>query len=158
MAIIKGDKLQSSFFAIGIYKPKTEHNIGSLWRTAYILGAQYIFLIDKRYNRQGTDVLCTWSRIPLFQFKNFEEFYSAIPYNSRLVGIELDDKAQDLQSFEHPRRGIYLLGAEDGGLPHEVRDRCHKLVKLPGSYSMNVAVTGSIVLYDRLAKTGEEPR
>ncbi len=158
MEIIKGDKLQSSFFAIGIYKPKTEHNIGSLWRTAYILGAQYIFLIDKRYERQATDVLCTWSRIPLFQFKTFEEFYNAIPYNSRLVGVELDDKAEILEKFEHPRRGIYLLGAEDGGLPNVVRDKCHQLVKLPGSYSMNVAVTGSIVLYDRLAKTGEKAR
>ena len=158
MDIIKGEKLQTSYFAIGIYKPKTSHNIGSLWRTAYILGAQYIFLIDKRYKRQGSDVLNTWSRIPLFQFNNFEEFYSAIPYNSQLVGVELDDRADELKEFEHPRRGIYLLGAEDGGLPSEYRERCHHLVKLPGNYSMNVAVTGSIVLYDRLTKTGEEAR
>ena len=158
MDIIKGEKLQTSYFAIGIYKPKTAHNIGSLWRTAYIMGAQYIFLIDKRYSKQGSDVLNTWSRIPLFQFKNFEEFYSAIPYNSQLVGVELDEKAEPLQTFEHPRRGIYILGAEDGGLPKEYRDKCHHLVKLPGNYSMNVAVTGSIVVYDRLAKTGEQPR
>ena len=103
MEIIKGEKLQTSYFAIGIYKPKTAHNIGSLWRTAYIMGAQYIFLIDKRYTKQGSDVLNTWSRIPLFQFKTFEEFYSAIPYNSQLVGVELDDKAEELQTFEHPR-------------------------------------------------------
>ena len=158
MDIIKGEKLQTSYFAIGIYKPKTAHNIGSLWRTAYIMGAQYIFLIDKRYSKQGSDVLNTWSRIPLFQFKNFEEFYSAIPYNSQLVGVELDEKAEPLQTFDHPRRGIYILGAEDGGLPKEYRDKCHHLVKLPGNYSMNVAVTGSIVVYDRLAKTGEQPR
>lgn len=158
MEIIKGEKLQTSFFGIGIYKPKTEHNIGSLWRTAYIMGAQYIFLIDKRYKRQGTDVLNTWSRIPLFQYPNFDDFYKAIPYNSRLVGVELDDEAQDLKDFEHPRRGIYLLGAEDGGLPKDVQERCHQLVKLPGNYSLNVAVTGSIVIYDRLTKTGEQPR
>ena len=158
MEIIKGEKLQTSYFAIGIYKPKTAHNIGSLWRTAYIMGAQYIFLIDKRYTKQKSDVLNTWSRIPLFQFKTFKEFYSAIPYNSQLIGVELDDKAESLEKFEHPRRGIYLLGAEDGGLPKEYREKCHHLVKLPGNYSMNVAVTGSIVLYDRIAKTGEEPR
>lgn len=158
MEIVKGDKLQTSFFAIGIYKPKTAENIGSLWRTAYILGAQYIFLIDKRYTRQATDVLNVWSRIPLFQFKNFDEFYNAIPYNSRLVGVEMDDKAVDLKDYEHPRRGIYVLGAEDGGLPKEYRDRCHSLVKLPGNFSLNVAVTGSVVLYDRISKTGELPR
>ena len=158
MEIIKGDKIQSSYFAIGIYKPKTSHNIGSLWRTAYILGAHYIFLIDKRYKRQGTDVLKTWSRIPLFQYKSFDEFYNAIPYNSRLVGVELDERATDLKDFEHPRRGIYLLGAEDGGLPLDVREKCHDLLKLPGNYSMNVSVTGSIIVYDRITKTGEQAR
>ncbi len=55
-------------------------------------------------------------------------------------------------------RGIYILGAEDGGLPKEYREKYHHLVKSPGNYSMNVAVTGSIVVYDRLAKTGEQPR
>ena len=158
MDITKGDVVQSSYFAIGIYKPKSSENIGSLWRTAYILGAQYIFLIDKRYTKQKTDVLHTWSRIPLFQYKSFDEFYNAIPYNSQLVGVELDERAEELKEFEHPRRGIYLLGAEDGGLPNEYRDKCHHLVKVPGNYSLNVSVTGSIVLYDRLSKTGEQPR
>ena len=36
----------AEYFGIGIYKPKTQENIGSLWRTAYILGASFIFFID----------------------------------------------------------------------------------------------------------------
>ncbi len=71
MEITKGDPQQTKFFGIGIYKPKSSENIGSLWRTAYILGAQYIFLIGKRYTKQKTDVLHTWSRIPLFQYETF---------------------------------------------------------------------------------------
>ena len=158
MEIIKGDPKQTKFFGIGIYKPKSSENIGSLWRTAYILGAQYIFLIGKRYTKQKTDVLHTWSRIPLFQYDTFEEFYNAIPYNAQLVGVELDNRAEQLSDFEHPKRGIYLLGAEDGGIPKEHLTKCHYLVKAPGNYSMNVSVTGSIVLYDRITKTGEQVR
>ena len=33
-----------------------------------------------------------------------------------------------------------------------VLEKCHFTVKLPGNSSLNVAVTGSIVLHDRVAK------
>ncbi len=75
-----------------------------------------------------------------------------IPYDCRLVGIEIDDKAEFLHEFQHPKRAIYLLGAENDGLPQEVRDKCHFLIKLPGNSSLNVGVTGSIVLHDRATK------
>jgi hypothetical protein len=29
--------------------------------------------------------------------------------------VELDENAVDLETFEHPRRCVYLLGAEDNG-------------------------------------------
>jgi tRNA G18 (ribose-2'-O)-methylase SpoU len=56
-------------------------------------------------------------------------------------------------SFVHPKRCIYLLGAEDNGLPREVMDRCHKLIQLPGRSCFNVAVAGSLVMYDRYIKS-----
>ena len=33
------------YFEIGVYHPKKEVNIGTLWRTAYQLGASVIFTI-----------------------------------------------------------------------------------------------------------------
>ena len=35
--------MSRGFYAIGVYKPKKEVNIGTLWRTANILGASLIF-------------------------------------------------------------------------------------------------------------------
>jgi tRNA G18 (ribose-2'-O)-methylase SpoU len=68
-----------------------------------------------------------------------------------LVGVELDPRAKKLHQFRHPERACYLLGAEDVGLNAAERDRCHKLVEIDGpSQCLNVAVTGSIVLYDRI--------
>jgi tRNA G18 (ribose-2'-O)-methylase SpoU len=140
------------YAAIGVFRGKTEHNIGTLWRSAYILGAAYIFTVDKKYKKQSSDVLRAWSRIPLFHYNTFDELLANIPYDCRLVGVEIDDNATWLSEFEHPQRAIYLLGAEDTGLPQEVRDKCHFLIKLPGNSSLNVGVTGSIVLHDRVSK------
>eukprot|EP00966_Prymnesium_polylepis_P085538 1980378-Prymnesium_polylepis.1 len=59
-----------------------------------------------------------------------------------------------LDEFEHPDRAVYLLGAEDTGLPKSVVHACHQHVALPAERyeSYNVAMAGSIVMYDRIAK------
>lgn len=145
-------KSSDGYYAIGVFRGKTHHNIGTLWRSAYILGASYIFTIDGRYKKQSSDVVRAWARIPLFNYKSFDEFMDNIPYDCRVIGIEIDDRAEMLHTFEHPKRAIYLLGAEDTGLPDFVKDKCHFLVKLPGNSSLNVGVTGSIVLHDRVSK------
>lgn len=140
------------YCAIGVFRGKTGHNIGTLWRSAYILGASYIFTIDKRYKKQSSDVLKTWARIPLFHYDSFDEFMQNIPYDCRVIAVELTDEAVFLSDFEHPKRAIYILGAEDDGLPKEILEKCHYTVKLPGNNSLNVAVAGSIVLHDRASK------
>ncbi|MNG20274.1 23S rRNA (guanosine-2'-O-)-methyltransferase RlmB [compost metagenome] len=66
-----------------------------------------------------------------------------------MVGVELNENASDLETFEHPRRCVYLLGAEDHGLPKKAMEKCHHLVKFKSSKSLNVAVAGTIVMYDR---------
>lgn len=142
----------ANYFGIGIMQFKRGYNIGTLWRSAHILGASYIFTIGKSYKKQASDVLKSWREIPLFHYEDFEDFYNHIPYNSRLVGVELDDRAEMLSEYQHTPRAVYLLGAEDNGLPSEVLDKCHEIVQLPGTNSLNVAVAGSIVMYDRVSK------
>jgi len=140
------------YCAIGVFRGKTEHNIGTLWRSAFILGAAYIFTVENKYKKQSSDVVRAWSRIPLFHHKTFDDLLNNIPHDCRLVGVEIDDRAEMLHEFQHPKRAIYLLGAEDTGLPEEVKEKCHFLIKLPGNTSLNVGVTGSIVLHDRVTK------
>ena len=145
-------KNTEGYCAIGVYRGKTEHNLGTLWRSAFILGASYIFTVDHKYKKQTSDVVKAWSRIPLFHHRTFEDLLNNIPYDCRLVGVELDDNATPLHKFDHPKRAIYLLGSEDEGLPQDILEKCHYLIKLPGNSSLNVAVTGSIVLHDRATK------
>jgi tRNA G18 (ribose-2'-O)-methylase SpoU len=58
-----------------------------------------------------------------------------------------------LVSFDHPDRAIYLLGAEDRGLSQEALEISDHIVEIPTKYCLNVASTGSIILYDRLSKS-----
>lgn len=146
------DVKDESFFGIGVYQPKTSHNIGTLWRTAHILGASFIFIVDGKYKHQTSDTTKSWSKIPFYRYDNFDHFYASLPYSTQLVGVEMSDNSQSICTFAHPPRGAYLLGAEDNGLPKMVLDKCHHLIQLPGKRSLNVAVSGSLVIYDRIQK------
>lgn len=137
------------YFGIGIERGKTSANIGTLWRSAHIFGAAFIFTIGHRYKKQPSDTMFTSRHIPLWSYETFADFYAHMPHDCRLIGVELDDRAVALDNFSHPERCIYLLGAEDHGLSREARERCHQLVQLPGDFCLNVSVAGSIVLYDR---------
>lgn len=140
------------FFGIGIQNTKTEQNIGTLWRSASIMGASFIFTIGRRYKKQASDTMASWRHIPLYNYETFDDFYKSMPYDCQLIGVELDDRSISVSEFKHPKRAVYLLGAEDNGLTKDAIDRCHGIVQLPGDYCMNVAVAGSIIMYDRLIK------
>ena len=74
-----------------------------------------------------------------------------MPFGCPLIGVELSDDAVPLDRFWHPQNAVYLMGAEDHGLPDSVLEKCHSTIQIPAprEWSMNVAVAGSIVLYDR---------
>jgi tRNA G18 (ribose-2'-O)-methylase SpoU len=59
-----------------------------------------------------------------------------------------------LQDFAHPLKATYVLGSEDNGLPESVIAACDHHVAVPSvrASSFNVAVAGSLVMYDRMLK------
>ncbi len=143
------DNFENEFFGIGILNGKTPENLGVLWRSAQNLGASFIFTIGNRYAKQACDTHNAVKSMPYFHYENFEEFYKNLPKGARLVGVELTDGAQPLETFNHPRRCVYLLGAEDHGLSNAAIEKSHFLVKFKSQLSLNVSVAGSIVMYDR---------
>ena len=137
------------FFEIGIYHNKTPSNLGTLWRSAYQLGASGIFVIGKRYPKQGSDTIKAYRHIPLREYEDFDHFQNSRPYDCVLIGIEIGKNI--LEEFSHPQRAIYLLGAEDNGLPENVLQKCQTTIGLSAinTLSYNVSVAGSIVMYHR---------
>jgi tRNA G18 (ribose-2'-O)-methylase SpoU len=143
------DNFTNEFFGIGIQNGKTPENLGVLWRSAQNMGASFIFTIGNRYAKQACDTHNAVKAMPYFHYNTFEEFITYLPKGARLVGVEKTDGAEALETFHHPRRCVYLLGAEDHGLSKIAIDHCHFLVKFESQLSVNVAVAGSIVMYDR---------
>jgi len=142
------------YFEIGIYHTKKEVNVGTLWRSAFQLGASGIYTIGRRYKKQSSDTGNSFKHIPLRHFDEFDNFYHQIPLGARLIGVEMG--GHNLSNYCHPEQAIYLLGAEDYGLPENIADKCHQVVSIEAVrlQCFNVAVAGSIVMYDRFVKQG----
>lgn len=139
-----------SYFEIGIYHGKKDVNIGTLWRSAMQLGASGVFTVGRRYTKQASDTYHAINNLPVRQYKDFDDFNKHRPIGTILVGIEMG--GIPLVSFSHPKCAIYLLGAEDHGLPKNILDKCNTVISLDSVArpSYNVAVAGSIVMYHRL--------
>ena len=146
------NNLEQGFFGIGIQNGKTPENLGVLWRSAQNMGASFIFTIGNRYAKQACDTHKATGAMPYFHYETFNAFYNNLPKGAMLVGVELDKKAVQLETFTHPRRCVYLLGAEDHGLSNAAIEKSHHLIKFKSELSLNVSVAGSIVMYDRQAK------
>lgn len=145
-------------FAIGIQNIKTSMNLGTLFRSAVNFGASMVFTIGKRYKGMSSDTVKAQNHIPVCHYDTFDDFKKHIPLDYIPIGVELTDKSFDLTTFVHPKNCLYLLGAEDHGLTKEALNFCPYFVQIPSNYCLNVAVAGSVVMYDRLAKDKNDNR
>jgi len=145
--------MRRGYFGIGIFHPKTSHNVGTLWRSAHCFDADFLFTVGRRYKEQASDTTKAQRHVPLYHFLTFEEFNQFRPQNCPLIGLEQVEGAFDLAKFIHPERAVYLLGAEDYGLPKHILRDCQAVVQILTPMPLNVATVGSIVMYDRATKT-----
>lgn len=74
-----------------------------------------------------------------------------IPRDTELVFVEQTEDAKPLKTYSYPKQAIYILGAEDYGVPVELM-RGHRKVQIDSPMCLNVAVAGSIVMCDRALK------
>ena len=151
----KSELMSRGYFGIGVYHPKTSVNIGTLWRSGLNFSADFLFTIGPRYKAQASDTLKTTRHVPLWHFTSFEEFLEHSPYNCKVIAVEQAEGAVSLGNFIHPERAIYLLGAEDAGLPSSILQRCYACIQIDTQFCLNVAVAGSIVMYDRTTRRAD---
>lgn len=148
------------YFGIGVYSPRTSVNVGVLWRSAQQFDAAFMFTIAARcgFEHQPSNTTRAERHIPLYVYPKLEDFLRVLPTGARLVGVEQWDNSQPLETFKHPERAVYLLGAEDEGLPQEVKEYCTGgVVAISTERCLNVSVAGSIVMYDRQLKASGAP-
>jgi tRNA G18 (ribose-2'-O)-methylase SpoU len=148
------------YFAIGAERMSKALNLGNLMRSAHAFGASFTFTDGATYRalEAHADTSKGQLHLPHYNWKSLDEM--ALPQGCKLVGIELTEEAIDLPSFHHPLRAAYVLGPELGSLSPELLARCDYTVKIPTRFSINVAMAGAIVMYDRartLARFAERP-
>lgn len=136
------------FCGIGIYHPHFDVNVGGLFRSAFCLGADFIFTIGRKYKKESSDTCNAALHVPYYHYLDKESFLANLPNGCRPTLIELSDKARDLNNFCHPERAVYILGNEGGGLPQDWLDK-FLTVKINTRNCLNVATAGSIVLFHR---------
>jgi tRNA G18 (ribose-2'-O)-methylase SpoU len=144
--------MKSGYFGIGVYNLQKEVNLGTLWRSAYCLGASYIFIVGGKYSHQSSDTVKSWQHIPLFKYKDFTDFQSSRPHNCQLVGVELTPVAKSIKRFLHPLNACYILGPENGSLGESVLQYCQHIIQIPTKQCLNVSAAAAIVAYDRTSK------
>ena len=144
----------AGYFLMGCYGVKTSENVGTLWRSSRQFGASGLFTIGRRSERQRTDTNGACASVPLSSYTDWNSFAAAAPRGAMLVAVEFG--GTPLEQFEHPARACYILGSEDTGLPHSVVRACHRHLTIPSVPhlpSFNLGVAGSLVMYDRVAKS-----
>jgi tRNA G18 (ribose-2'-O)-methylase SpoU len=146
--------IKRGYCGIGVLNLKKEINYGTLFRSAYNFNADFIYLIGRRFQKQASDTVCAFRHIPLLEYQDNDDFINHLPYDCKLIGVEICSRSKDIVNFVHPERAIYLLGPEDGSIPESLLNHCHAVLQIPTNHCLNVAVAGSIILYDRLVKSG----
>ena len=153
----KAHASRDGYHGIGIVGGKTETNHGTLWRSAWQLGAAFIFSVGARFEKSSADTTKAWTSLPAYEYSDWNAFAASQPYSAAWVAVEMG--GVPLEEFEHPDRAVYVLGSEDNGLPSSILRACAHHVSLPvgaegRTASYNVAVAGALVLFDRLSKRG----
>jgi tRNA(Leu) C34 or U34 (ribose-2'-O)-methylase TrmL len=142
------------YSAIGLYKIKNHHNYGGVIRAAHCYGAAMIAIAGARYDanrvvKNSENTTRGEKHIPVLHGENLQ---SMIPFDCVPIAVDLVEDAIELQNFQHPLRGFYIFGPEDGTLGKNVLPWCKHRLVIPTQYCMNLAATVNVVLYDRLAK------
>ena len=143
------------YFGIGAEDINKAMNVAALMRTAHAFGASFVFSIGRVHagHQWGrVDTSDATGSLPYYEFG--EPGAVMLPKGCELVGIEITDDAIPLPSFHHPRRAAYVLGRERGSLSDELLARCDHVVKIPSRFSVNLAIAGAMVMYDRMLCMG----
>lgn len=148
---------------LALYQPDIPQNVGTLLRTAACFGVG-VDVIEpcgfpfstKALQRSGMDYL---DIVNVKRHVSWEAFLEAYPKH-RICLLTTKGAVSHLDT-EFERQDILLLGRESKGVPEDVHARADMRVKIPmipEARSLNVAISGAIVLSEALRQTRRFPK
>lgn len=147
--------------AIAGWNTSKEYNVGSLVRTAHAAAAQEVILVGEReWNVEAAKTSELYTDVTILP--DAEAFLQHLAdRRMQLVAVELDPRSVNLFDAEYPDRPCFVVGGERETLPEVLLDAAELIVELPQwglVPCLNLAVAGSIVLYDFLGKQSRAGR
>ena len=156
-------QIPRGYFSIGVENISKPMNLGNLIRSAHAFGANSVFtisphkrVVENKDKINKSDTSKSVNHLPYYEWDKINDI--SIPRGCKIIGIEITEDAEDLQNFVHPLQAMYILGPEKGSLSSETLSRADHIVKIPTSFSLNVAIAGAIVMYDRIKTLGIKTR
>jgi tRNA G18 (ribose-2'-O)-methylase SpoU len=147
--------------AVAAWNISKEHNVGSLVRTAHAAGVEEVLLVGEReWNVEAAKTAELYTSITMLaDVDAFRQHLTTRGWN--LVAVELHPRAVNMFEAVYPPRPCFLLGAELDGIPEALIADAELVVQIPQwglIPSLNLAVAGSLVIYDHLHKLHREGR
>ncbi len=150
---------------IALYQPDIPQNTGTILRLAACMGIGVdiiepcgFVLDDKRMRRAGMDYL---HRVDLVRHNSWDSYMEAKKDQGGRL-LLLSTKAAHLYTdFTYKKDDTLLLGRESEGVPANVHDRADERLIIPmaeGMRSLNVAISGAMVLGEALRQTDGFPQ
>jgi 23S rRNA (guanosine2251-2'-O)-methyltransferase len=128
-------------------------NLGALIRTAAFFGVQGLILPKDRSAQITARLLKSTSgayrSLPIARVVNLGRTLDLLAQKGFWIIGAAGEAQETIYRFDWDRNVVLVLGSESRGLSRLVRERCHSLVKIPGSgqvESLNVSVAGAVIL------------
>ncbi len=144
-----------------VEKPKTNFlvldglqdpgNVGSLIRTAYACGFEYVYLLssvkptNSKLIRSSVGAIFKSKVISISQQDFIEK---AKEWKLNLIATDMD--GENIFNFKTDKQIGIIIGNEGQGISDEMANLSYKTVKIPmreGLESLNASVSGSIIMY-----------
>ncbi len=146
---------------LALFQPDIAPNVGAAIRLTACLGVGLDIIepcgfpiSDKALKRSAMDY---GAQCDLIRHLDFAAFVAAAATTkSRIIAIETVG-ATTFTEFDFNDTDVLLLGRETSGMPEEVMAACDAVVVIPmapGNRSLNVTISGAIVLTEALRQTG----
>ena len=136
-----------------------EHNLGAILRSAMGAGVHAVVIPTRR----GKGVTPVVQRVAMGGAEEVPVIREAIPASLkvlrragvRIVGADMGGRPY----WSVPMMGplAIVLGGEDKGVTHTVRDRCDEIASVPlehGLDSLNVSVTAGVLMFEKVRQSG----
>lgn len=147
--------------ALALYQPDIPQNTGTLLRLGACLGTPVhviepagFDLSDKALKRAGMDYL---EAAVLVRHLSFDHFAEAMAAEGRRIVLATTRAETPYTAFAFGAGDTILLGRESAGVPdrvHALADARVTIPMRPGLRSINVALSGAMILGEALRQSG----